>query len=88
MLSDYGARDDKIGINDKELETIPSNGQEILDQGVRAKHLNEGSTSISIPLVADMPAADITDRHIRVTASGVATGAAELITVTMTLSLT
>jgi hypothetical protein len=87
LLSDFGAADDKIGINDKELTVIPNTGQKILDQGVRAKHLNAGSTSISIPLRADMPDADVTARLIRVTASGVVTGAAELITVTMTLSL-
>lgn len=87
LLSDFGAEDDKIGINDKELQVIPNTGQKILDQGVRAKHLNAGSTSISIPLRADMPDADVTARLIRVTAAGVATGAAELITVTMTLSL-
>lgn len=87
LLSDFAARNEKIGINDKELQVFPNAGQKILDQGVAAGHLNEGTTEISIQKRADMSDADILDRHVRVTASGVASGAAEKVTVTMTLSL-
>lgn len=88
LLSDVAARNDKIGLNDKELQIFPSSGQKILDQGIAAKHLNEGTTSISVQRRADMSDADVLARHVRVTASGVASGSAELVTVTMTLSLT
>lgn len=86
-LSDAGAANRKIGLNDKALQIFPNNGQKILDQGVAAEHLNEGTTSISVQKRADMSDADVLARHVRVTASGVATGSAELVTVTMTLSL-
>lgn len=87
-LSDAAAANKKIGLNDKALQIFPNNGQKILDQGVAAEHLNEGTTSISVQKRADMSDADVLARHVRVTASGVATGSAELVTVTMTLSLT
>jgi hypothetical protein len=88
LLSDFSARNDKIGLNDLELQTIVNAGQEILDWGVRVGHLNAGTTEISIPARADMTASDVTNRLIRVTASGQATGAVERVTVTMTLLLT
>lgn len=88
LLSDVAARNGSIGLNDKELQIFPSAGQKILDQGVTAQHLNEGSTSISVQKRADMSDADVLDRQVRVTASGVAAGSAEKVTVTMTLSLT
>ena len=88
LLADVAAANDKIGINDKELQLFVNAGQKILDQGVRVKHLLEGSTSISVPKRADMPAADITGRIVRVTASGIATGAAEVVVVTMAFTLT
>jgi hypothetical protein len=87
LLSDVAARNEKIGINDKELQVFASVGQKILDQGVTAGHLNEGTTEISVQKRADMSDADILNRHVRVTASGIAAGAAERVTVTMTLSL-
>lgn len=87
LLSDFAARNEKIGLNDKELQVFPNAGQKILDQGVAAGHLNEGTTEISIQKRADMSDADILNRHVRVTASAVASGAAERVTVTMTLSL-
>lgn len=87
LLSDVAARNDSIGLNDKELEIFPSKGQKILDQGVTAGHLNEGTTSISVQKRADMSDADVLDRHVRVTASGVASGSAEKVTVIMTLQL-
>lgn len=88
MLSDVSARNESIDLNDKALQIFPTNGQKILDQGVAAHHLNEGTTSISVQRRADMTDADVLARHVRVTASGVAAGSAELVTVTMTLSLT
>ncbi len=88
QLSDVSARNEKIALNDKALNVFPANGQKILDQGVTAGHLNPGSTSISIQKRADMSDADVLARHVRITASGVASGSAELVTVTMTLSLT
>ncbi len=88
LLSDVSARNEKIGLNDKEMQVIITTGQAILDQAVRVGHINEGTDSISIPKRADMTAADVTNRLVRVTASGQATGAAERITVTMTLLLT
>jgi hypothetical protein len=87
VLSDFAARNQKIGLNDKEMQVFATAGQKILDQGVAAGHLNEGSTEITVQKRADMSAADITDRHVRVTASGIASGAAEKVTITMTLSL-
>lgn len=88
LLSDVSARNDKIGLTDKAMQIIPSTGQEIIDQGVRVGHLAEGTTFITIPKRADMPAADVTARTVRVTAGGTATGAAENIIVIFTLSLT
>ncbi len=88
QLSDVSARNEKIALNDKALNVFPANGQKILDQGVTAGHLNDGTTSISIQKRADMSDADVLARHVRITASGVASGSAELVTVTMTLSLT
>lgn len=88
QLSDVSARNESIDLNDKALQVFPANGQKILDQGVAAHHLNEGTTSISVQKRADMSDADVLARHVRVTASGVAAGSAELVTVTMTLSLT
>jgi hypothetical protein len=87
VLSDAAARNDKIGLDDKSMQIFATNGQKILDQGVAAGHLIEGSTSITVQKRADMSAADILDRHVRVTASGTASGAAEKVTITMTLSL-
>jgi hypothetical protein len=87
LLSDVAARNEKIGLDDKSLQVFPNVGQKILDQGVDAEHLIEGTTEISVQKRADMSAADITDRHVRVTASGTAAGSAEKVTVTMTLSL-
>jgi hypothetical protein len=87
LLSDFSARNQKIGLNDKDMQVIVNAGQGILDDGVRIGHLNDGTTSISIPARADMTDADVTARLVRVTASGQATGAAERITVTMTLLL-
>jgi hypothetical protein len=87
LLSDVSARNSKIGLNDKDMQVIPSNGQKILDQGVRVGHLNEGTTFISIPARADMTAADVTARLVRVTAGGTAAGAVEQIVVIFTLSL-
>jgi hypothetical protein len=87
LLSDFSARNQKIGLNDKDMQVIINTGQGILDDGVRIGHLNEGTTSISIPARADMTDADVTNRLVRVTASGQATGAAERITVIMTLLL-
>lgn len=86
-LSDFSARNESIGLNDKDMQVFVNNGQKILDQGVAAGHLNEGTTEISVTKRADMTDADILDRHVRVTASGVASGSAEKVTVTMTLSL-
>lgn len=88
LLSDVSARNDKIGLTDKDMQIIPSTGQKIIDQGVRVGHLAEGTTFITIPLRADMPSADVTARLVRVTAGGTATGAAEQIVVIFTLSLT
>ncbi len=88
QLSDVSARNEKIDLNDKALAVFPANGQKILDQGVTAHHLNEGTTSISIQKRADMSDDDVLDRHVRITASGIASGSAEKVTVIMTLSLT
>ncbi len=82
LLSDVAAADDKIGISDKELQAIVNAGQDILDKGVKVKHLLADSTSISIPA-----ASTIVDRTVPVTAQGTALGAAEIINVTMTLIL-
>ncbi len=87
LLSDVAARNEKIGLNDKALQVFPNNGQKILDQGVDAGHLNEGTTEISIQKRADMSDADVLDRLVQVTASGIASGSAEKVSVTMTLSL-
>jgi hypothetical protein len=86
-LSDVSARNEKIAYNDKALQIFPNDGREILRQGVRAEHLNPGTTFISVPLRADTPSADITNRLVRVTAGGEQAGAAELVVVTMTLSI-
>lgn len=88
LLSDVSARNDKIALTDKGLKIIPSKGEEILAQGIRAGHLADGTTSISVPARADMTSADVTARLVRVTAAGTAAGAAEQIAVTFTLSLT
>jgi hypothetical protein len=88
LLSDVSANNLSIGLNDKELQVFVGTGQTVLDRGVSIGHLNEGSTSISIPARAAMPAADVTNRLIRVTASGTARGTAERVTVTMTVLLT
>ncbi len=87
LLSDVSANNLSIGLNDKEMHVFVSVGQGVLDRAVRIGHLNEGSTSISIPARASMPAADVTNRLIRVTASGTARGTAERVTVTMTVQL-
>ena len=88
LLSDVSARNQKIGLNDKELQAITNAGQGILDWGVRVGHLNEGTTEISIPARADMTAPDVVARLIRVTSSGQAAGAVERVSAIMTLQLT
>lgn len=88
LLSDVSARNQKIGLNDKELQAIVNTGQGILDWGVRVGHLNEGTTEISIPARADMTAPDVIARLIRVTSSGQAAGAVERVSAIMTLQLT
>ena len=86
-LSDVSARNEKIAYNDKDLQIFPNDGSEILQQGVRAEHLNPDTTFISVPKKVDTPTADVTARLVRVTAGGEQAGAAELVVVTVTLSV-
>lgn len=87
-LLDFSANNLSVGLNDKELRVFVKDAETVLARGVRIGHLNEGTTEVSIVARADMPAADVTNRLIRVTSSAQARGAAEKVSVTTYLELT
>jgi hypothetical protein len=79
-------RNQKIPYTDKGLSTFVSKGEKINQKGVKAEHFEDGSTTATVPAVKDVPA-DKLARLVRVTMSAILTGAAELVTVTATVSL-
>ena len=87
LFADVSARNDKIGYSDVELQALANAAQEINSIGERVKHFVPGSGTAVVTKVADIPAGTKALRQVPVTASAIALGSAERVSVTAYVAL-
>lgn len=65
LLLDTAANDQKIPYTDDGLQAISQPIHDVLDQGVLAGHFEAGTKVVTVPLLVDVPDADVTARIAR-----------------------
>ena len=86
VLLAASTRNQKIPYTDKGLKVFVTQAESVNGQGIAVGHFAPDSTSASVPAVADVPAADKTNRIVRVTSKGVLAGAVEAVVVTASIT--